>query len=210
MISLWLALTMPGCARPSEFRKPVGPSPGQNGRQIPSSSGQGFSVEDERTLRNAVYLKDIWTTIPREGEWEFTQILVVPKEVTAIYKKDRLAALKVLQKIVEGGNPKDAMLAAGYAISLVRSPAVGVVCVEGRDEAGFDRFDEAWQKTPRQHWAGRVAMYIENVSMDFATTSPSDGASRPATGPRPTGDTVSAPDPKQFSGKWDELQSGRK
>src|SRR4051812_44424028 len=43
-------------------------------------------------------------------------VLVVPNELAAVFKKNPVETLLLLRKIVEGGRPRDALLAGGYVI----------------------------------------------------------------------------------------------
>jgi hypothetical protein len=116
-----------------------------------SPAVKSLSAEEERTLRAAVYDRDIAVGVPRDGRWAFLEILHIPDSVCAVYREKPVPTLTLLRDIVRGGNPKDAMLAAGYALALVKGPSAGVVCVRGPRKL-FDRVDKAWKITPRQHW----------------------------------------------------------
>jgi hypothetical protein len=137
------------------------PNEGQ-GPPRPDDTLPGLSENDERDLRRAVYDHDIITYVPQEGKLPRADVLLLRDEVVAIYKKKPLATLRLLLKIVEGGNPKDGMLAAGYAISLVQSPAVAMVCVRRRQDE-FDKVSEGVKTTPRRHWTEKVKEFIEET-----------------------------------------------
>ncbi|MFN4261935.1 MAG: hypothetical protein ACK4RK_21860, partial [Gemmataceae bacterium] len=70
----------------------------------------------------------------------------------------------LLLKIMEGANPEDSAVAAGYALSLIiieREPkwphgAGGCAPVEFFDRETYDIVQKHWKKTPRQHWIGWV------------------------------------------------------
>jgi hypothetical protein len=55
---------------------------------------------------------------PTKGEWALMEVLCVPRDVEDIYAKNRIESLELLLDIVKGARPKDALLAAAYAIAL--------------------------------------------------------------------------------------------
>jgi hypothetical protein len=115
-----------------------------------------------------VYKGSAKSTIPREGEWKGFEILIVPKEVKAIYAKDKRATISVLLKIVRGGRPSDSKIAAGYAISLMDSPVAGLMFTSGVDR-DYDVLgkDDLW--TLREVVVDRVTERFENLSKDRAS-----------------------------------------
>jgi hypothetical protein len=86
--------------------------------------------------------------------------LEVPEPLAQLYKHHPRPVLDLLLKIMDGGSPKDSVLAAGYAMALLDGPGGGVVCVEhfyfGKHKATYDAVDKDWEKTPRQHWIKKV------------------------------------------------------
>jgi hypothetical protein len=108
----------------------------------------------EKVVRDAVYNNNKPRTASPNKD--FYSILLVPDSLTEAYKKHPQAVLGVLLRIMDGGNPNDSVLAAGYAISLLRGPGVGIVCIRHFDKETYDTVDKDWEVTPRQHWIKRV------------------------------------------------------
>ena len=97
---------------------------------------------DDFIVRTAVYSGSPKTAIPRKGKWAKFEVLLVPKELAEAYSRNPEKTLMLLLSIVEGANPRDAALAAGFAISLARSPVAGAIAVSGArgvKDANFDR-----------------------------------------------------------------------
>ena len=60
---------------------------------------------------------------------DFQERLLIPETLSGLYRQHPSAVLDLLLRIIDGGNPRDSVLAAGYAISSLDGPAVGIVCV---------------------------------------------------------------------------------
>ena len=95
-------------------------------------------VEVEKEIRDLIYEGSPKIASPIKGKWAFHRVLVVPKQLKTTFSNNRVATLKVLQAIVDGGRPCDALLAAGYAVALADSPVrAAVYC--SYSEAKVDR-----------------------------------------------------------------------
>ena len=91
--------------------------------------GEHLSIEEIRVVRQAVYENDELcfirlTEAQNGGSWLFRG------HFENLYKKHPAAVSDVLQTIMEGANPRDSSLAAGYAFELFYGPGTGIVCVE--------------------------------------------------------------------------------
>jgi hypothetical protein len=120
---------------------------------IPGESTPRFDPIKAKMVRDSVYNNRPLTASP---QMDFRSELVMPDELTDLYRKHPQEVLDVLEKIIDGGNPKDSVLAAGCAISLLKGPRVGVVCVDNFDRKTYDTFDTDWEATPREHWLRKV------------------------------------------------------
>jgi hypothetical protein len=105
-----------------------------------------LSVEQVRVVRDAVYDGKI---IVYSSEELIDQYLYVPEPLTKLYKKHPSPVLDILFSIAEWGNPRDSILAAGYAFELLGGPGDGVACVNNFDKKRYDSLDTNWHRTPR-------------------------------------------------------------
>jgi len=83
---------------------------------------------------------------------DFQERLIIPEALSDLFRLHPSAVLDLLLRIIDGGNPDDSVLAAGYAISLLDGPVAGVVCVDVFDKGTYDKVEKAWKTTPRKHW----------------------------------------------------------
>src|SRR2546427_351434 len=103
---------------------------------VPSNhQNEALTPDEERTVRKSVYDGEMLIVSPK---MDFQDILVIPKPLTDLYKKRPRAVVDLLLTIMEGGNPRDSVLAAGYAIGLLDDPAVAVVCIDHFDKSKYD------------------------------------------------------------------------
>lgn len=114
----------------------------------------------EKAVRDAVYNKNPQVYSPK---MDFHSVLAVPEQLTKLYQKHPKAVIEVLQKVVDGGSPKDSATAAGYAIELMKGPGVGVVVLDHYKKDTYDSIDPTWKVTPRTHWAGRVRSHMKEA-----------------------------------------------
>jgi hypothetical protein len=122
-----------------------------------------LDAAEEKVVREAVYNMGPLTASPR---MDFISELVLPDSLVALHKKKPQAVLNLLLVIMEGASPKDSVLAAGYAISLLTSPAVGVVCIDHFDKNTYDSVHRAWETTPRKHWLKKVRAELKKKMAD--------------------------------------------
>jgi hypothetical protein len=112
-------------------------------------TNEALDTSQEMVIRRCVY-----NETPKIGaDFGDSQTrLLIPKALSDLYRQHPSAVLELLLKIVDGANPDDSVLAAGYAVSLLNNAAVGVVCVDVFDKDTYDKVDKAWKTTPRKHW----------------------------------------------------------
>ena len=127
----------------------------------PEGAKPGLPPKVETSVRNAIYSGKLMVAHPLEGKYALLEIVILPGEIESAYKEHPQATLALLEAIVNGGNPKDSMLAASFAIALLENPAVASVVWPHSKEETYDTVDVDWKATPRQHWAGKVKDRIE-------------------------------------------------
>jgi hypothetical protein len=121
-----------------------------------------LNADAEKLVRRAVYdnppkVSPIPQIDARTGiEWPPITILVVPEPVANLYKQRPRRVLELLLRIMDGAEPKQSSLAAGYALELMGPPSRGLVCIEVFDKNTYDLVEKNWKSTPRQHWIKRV------------------------------------------------------
>jgi hypothetical protein len=132
-------------------------------KEVPSRTI--LTKEEEALIRKLVYEETAILVHPLEGKYALLELLYVPDEITEIYKKCPVGTLGLLLKIIEGGNPKDAMLAAGYALAIAEDPVTGAICTRGRRDS-FDQVIKNSRKsnTTRNHWANEVGGLLDKAS----------------------------------------------
>jgi hypothetical protein len=131
-----------------------------------SDSKDTFDADAEKLVREAVYYNSPATTsraMDADGLARI-DILVVPEELTDLHRRHPEAVLGLLLKIMEGGNPRDSSLAAGYALSLLKGPEIGIICVRHFDKDTYDSFNKNWETTPRKHWIERITLHMESAA----------------------------------------------
>jgi hypothetical protein len=117
-----------------------------------------LSIEEQGVVRDAVYNQKMMIysiDVERPHDAPLTR-LFIPQALKDSYQKHPAPVLELLLKITKGANPGESALAAGYAISLVEGPAVGVVCCDWFNKDAYDKTDENWGTTPREHWIVQV------------------------------------------------------
>jgi hypothetical protein len=127
----------------------------------PQRAKPGLPLKIETSVRNAVYSGKLLVTHPHEGKYALLEVVILPSEIESAYKEHPQATLALLEAIIIGGNPKDSMLAASFAIALLENPAVASVVWPHSKAETYDTVDVDWKVTPRQHWAGKVKERIE-------------------------------------------------
>jgi hypothetical protein len=121
-----------------------------------------LDAEAEKSVRQAVYnyppaVSPIPQKDPRTGiELPPITILVLPEPLAKLYKQHPRRVLELLLRIMDGADPKQSSLAAGYALELMGPPGRGLVCIELFDKNTYDVIEKNWKTTPRQHWIKRV------------------------------------------------------
>jgi hypothetical protein len=125
-------------------------------------ANEKLDSRQEAIVRRAVYENE--PLINSSPAFLFQGELGIPEPLAELAKNHRREVIELLLKIMDGGSPKDSALAAGYAVSLLSGPRVGVVCVERFDKATYDEVDKDWETTPRQHWIDRVRAGLKEES----------------------------------------------
>jgi hypothetical protein len=128
----------------------------------PEEAKSGLPPKIETSVRNAVYSGKLLVAHPHEGKYALLEVVVLPAEIESAYKEHPQATVVLLEAIINGGNPKDSMLAASFAIALLEDPAVASVVWPHSQAETYDTVDVNWKATPRQHWAGKVKERIES------------------------------------------------
>ena len=108
-----------------------------------------LTADQMRVVREAVYAREASIVTDRRT---FIRSLLMPEPLGTLYKQNPQPVLELLLVIMEGANPRDSSLAAGYAFELMGGPGRGVVMVEFFDKKTYDTVDKDWETTPRQHW----------------------------------------------------------
>lgn len=108
---------------------------------------------EQAVVRRSVYAGEMGIEIGPYGPGPaFTPRLFAPPELGAIYRRRPAAVIDLLTRIVDGGRPRDSMLAFGYIVSLNSSPVVAARLVETFDADAYDQLDKQWGTPPREHW----------------------------------------------------------
>jgi hypothetical protein len=113
-----------------------------------------LDTTQEMVVRRCVY--DGSPKVVADASVGFQAQLIIPEALSGLYRQRPGAVLELLLRIIDGGNPNDSALAAGYAMSLQKGPAVGVICVDVFDKDTYDKLDKAWETTPRKHWIAKI------------------------------------------------------
>jgi hypothetical protein len=120
-------------------------------------ANEALDASQEMVVRRCVYDETPKTTGMGPGGFQGRPIapqeqLIIPEALSDIYRKHPRAVLDLLVKIIDGANPNDSVVAAGYAVSLLHGPAVRIVCVDLFRKDTYDKVKKAWDTTPRIHW----------------------------------------------------------
>src|SRR5262249_51197611 len=99
-------------------------------KEIKSDKIKKLNKEDEAIVRKLVYQGRILIGTPRKGKWALYDVLNVPKKLYDVYEKNKEGTIRLLISIMEGARPRDAMLAGGFAVSLMESPVKGASYVQ--------------------------------------------------------------------------------
>ena len=120
---------------------------------VPIMKSKPLTTDDVATVRAAVYNDELATASSDGG---LGAIVVVPKDVIAVYTKNPAETLALLLKIAEGGNPSDSVKAACYSLDLRDGPGAGVPCALMFKSEAWDKADKDWKTTPREHWVTQL------------------------------------------------------
>ena len=119
------------------------------------SDREQLSVEQIRIVRESVYEK----LAPIGTDYKtLVRSVLVPADLRELYNKKPEAVLDVLEVIMQGGRPRDSVVAAAYAFELHGREGDGVVVVDFLESRGkeYDKLDRNWKLTPRDHWIERL------------------------------------------------------
>lgn len=125
---------------------------------VPASKPQPLTTEEKATVRNAIYGQNPSTESPNR---DFRSQLVIPKAVSELYKQKPDGVLELLVTIADGASPSDSLLAVSTAIELIDGPGGGVACVLIYKYDTWDKVDDDWKCTPREHWLKGVRKDME-------------------------------------------------
>jgi hypothetical protein len=139
------------------------PRPDHSARAAPpADQATPLDHKDRHAIRKIVYEGGAeYAHPPIVDDIPGPEVLVVPRELEAVYKKNPVETLSLLRKIVEGGRPRDAKLAAGYAIAL-EDPHLGPWFSRGHDE-DFDTYNDKRRETPREFHLWHVDRVIDGL-----------------------------------------------
>ncbi|QJX00344.1 hypothetical protein [Frigoriglobus tundricola] len=124
--------------------------------------GTPLTPDQERTVRTIAYSVTPKLVSPNR---DFQSEVEMPEALVKIYSDHPAEVIGLLIRIGDGAAPKEAVTALTYALSLTLGPKGGAVCVEHFDADAFDRVDKDWQKSPRQHWIGKVREQLKRLNM---------------------------------------------
>ncbi len=131
-----------------------------------------LDTSQETVVRRCVYNGSPELAAVTLGSGGIQEQLVIPQALSDLYRKHPGAVLDLLLRIIDGANPDNSVLAAGYAISLQKGPAVGVVCVDIFEKGTYDKLDKAWERTPRQHWIRAIKNAREREKGQASPSTP--------------------------------------
>lgn len=116
---------------------------------VPQEKPQPLTAEEGRAIRSAIYWENPKTTSPNR---DFKSELVIAKAVRDLYEKKPDAVLDLLEKIGEWASPSDSVLATSTAIELLDGAGAGVACVTLYKFDTYDKEDDDWKCSAREHW----------------------------------------------------------
>lgn len=119
----------------------------------PKTKPAKLSPEQLAAVRAVVYDEELATESPNRDE---RSVIVVPEAVAVAYRQNAAETKLLLLKIVEGGNPADSIKAVSYLIELQDGPGSGIPAVLAFDYQTWDKVDEDWKMTPRDHWLAQL------------------------------------------------------
>jgi hypothetical protein len=114
----------------------------------------------EKTVRDVIEAKPLYLAHPMDGKYEFLEIVVVPSEIERCYENQPDAVLELLLAIAEESAPYESLKAVAYGLALVASPAIASAPVGLFKAETYDEMDKDWEKSPRQHWIGKLKKKI--------------------------------------------------
>jgi hypothetical protein len=122
---------------------------------IPMLGGKSealLSASEEKSIRDIVYGEQTGTVLPTSGKYAKHEILTITPDLQKIYDNKPDATLDLLNKMIEGGNPRDSSYAAACACTLCADdPVLGAVIRRTAHAKTYDVFDSYWEETPREH-----------------------------------------------------------
>jgi hypothetical protein len=120
---------------------------------VPNMKTEPLTADDCAALRAGVYDGELATESPNR---DFNSVMVLPKAVAAVYRKNPTEARALLVKIADGGNPADSVKAVCYALDLRDGGGAGVPCALLFKTETWDKVDKDWKVTPREHWLAQL------------------------------------------------------
>ena len=91
----------------------------------------------------------------------FERTISIPSELEKAFLKDKDSTLAELVQIATKGSQIDSVTAAAYAMTLLNCKFGGVVCLDTFDTKSYDRIQEGWNSTFRDHWIDRINIFIK-------------------------------------------------
>ncbi|MEX1095849.1 MAG: hypothetical protein WED34_07355 [Planctomycetales bacterium] len=97
-----------------------------------------LTADEEKAARLAVYDNGLTTASRDIRTRPYPRVLVVPKELEAVYEAKPQATARLLLKVVEGGRARDSIHAVCCIEALVASPEFGAITARGTDHDKWD------------------------------------------------------------------------
>jgi len=120
---------------------------------LPNTKPVKLSPEQLAAARAEVYNGELATESPnKDGK----SVIVVPEAVAVAHRRNVAETESLLLKIIEGGNPADSIKAVAYLIELRDGPGSGIPAVLTFNYKAWDKIDNDWKSTPRDHWLAQL------------------------------------------------------
>jgi len=117
-----------------------------------ADTAERLTAAEKKAARLAVYDNGPRTASRDLRSRPYPRVLVVPREVEALYKAKPQATTRLLLRIVEGGRAWDSIHAVCLIEVLVKSPEFGAITAQGADPDQWDDvISEVNRLTFREH-----------------------------------------------------------
>jgi hypothetical protein len=122
-------------------------------RMVPVEGPDRLTREQERAIR-----EDLAEATPPAGSpvRNWPGGARVPVDLLAAHRRNSMAVLDFLVRLVVGSDPTESVTAAAVALALLGPEGGGRIYVERFDPASYDAVDPEWGTTPRDHWLATI------------------------------------------------------